>query len=135
MRCCYYCGDDWFYASLHTVAVISKGLIVMQDIILPQLSKKKSQKYLKKVDNPIIQSLILSVAYEPSLSLWPHLPKHKDFTQTPNSIILIIHIKITNFELSPPAKTGQLRIFNINFDFQNVESSRLTAVRFDKLII
>ena len=37
MKCYYY----WFYASPLTVSVISKGLIVMQDIILPQLSQKK----------------------------------------------------------------------------------------------
>ena len=52
-----------------------------------------------------------------------------------DSLILLIHIYITNFELSPPAKRGQLRIFYSDFDFEDVQSNRFTSVRVDKSII
>ena len=52
-----------------------------------------------------------------------------------DSKVLKIHSKLSNFELSPPAKRGQLWIFNIDFDFEDVQSNRFTTVRFDMSII
>ena len=45
-----------------------------------------------------------------------------------DSLIVIIYIKIANFELSPPAKVAQFRIFNIDFDFEDEQSNRFTMV-------
>ena len=44
---------------------------------------------------------------------------------------LTIQSKIYNFEISPPAKKGQLRVFDINFDFEDLQSNRFTLVRFN----
>ena len=52
-----------------------------------------------------------------------------------DSVIFIIHINITNFELFPPAKRRRLQIYVIDFDFENVQSNRFTLVRFNKSII
>ena len=43
-----------------------------------------------------------------------------------DSLILNLHIYITNLELSSPSKRGQLQIFDIDFDFEDVQLNRFT---------
>ena len=48
-----------------------------------------------------------------------------------DSLILVIHIYITNFELPLHAEMGKLLIFNIDFDFEDgtVEPVHLGTIR------
>ena len=50
-------------------------------------------------------------------------------------LIVLVYSNTANFEFSPSANRGPLQIFNLNFDFEDVQSNRFTLVRFNKSII
>ena len=62
-----------------------------------------------------------------------HIPKHQ--MSNLNDSILIVYSNTANFEFSLSANGNQLQIFNINFDFEDVQSNQFTSVRFNKSVI
>ena len=62
-----------------------------------------------------------------------HIPKPQ--MSNLNDSILIVYSNTANFEFSPSANRGQLQLFNINFDFEDVQSNQFTSVRLNKSVI
>ena len=62
-----------------------------------------------------------------------HIPKHQ--MSNLNDSILIVYSNTANFEFSPSANRGQLQIFNINFEFEDVQSNQFTSLRFNESFI